>query len=310
MNFSRTFGVYSWRRQDSQNAPASLTDEFRYRVVRLCSEWFIDPLDQLHQLFPGSSRRQDFWYGIHRKLQFLHGRSILMETSREAAPDEKDDTTAFLSQCSDEHFLDFIELIFQLDEFWRARSDSSDLIDSINRLFQLDDLPYLFTELVYDSRFSPHRRIVTYPRVIRRDSEVLDETAMQPALKLLADPVFASANQEYLGALKDYRNGDCSDCVTKCGSSLESVMKVICDQKGWPYQQNDQAETLLNNIFPQTRLGSFFKQPIMLVATIRNRLGSAHGAGTEPREVPAHVAHFTINATASAILLLVEEINQ
>ena len=59
----------------------------------------------------------------------------------------------------------------------------------------------------------------------------------------------------------------------------------------------------------KTRLESFFKQPMMLIATIRNRLSSVHGAGTEPRDVPKHVAQYTINATASAILLLVEETN-
>ena len=86
-------------------------------------------------------------------------------------------------------------------------------------------------------------------------------------------------------------------------------MKVICDRKKWPYKQTNTAETLLNIIFGKTGMESFFNQPIMLVATMRNRLSSAHGAGTEPRNVAKHLAQYTINATASAILLLVEETN-
>ena len=39
---------------------------------------------------------------------------------------------------------------------------------------------------------------------------------------------------------------------------------------------------------------------------IRNNLGNAHGAGVEPRDVAKHLAQYTINVTASAILLLVE----
>ena len=84
-------------------------------------------------------------------------------------------------------------------------------------------------------------------------------------------------------------------------------MKIICEQKGWSYEQNDTAATLLDNIFQEIDLDGFFKQPLMLVATIRNRLSSAHGAGAEQREVPDHVAQYAINATAAAILLLVEE---
>ena len=86
-------------------------------------------------------------------------------------------------------------------------------------------------------------------------------------------------------------------------------MKIICDRKKWPYKQTDTAETLLNIIFGKTGMESFFNQPIMLVATMRNRLSSAHGAGTQQRNVPEHRAQFAVNATASAILLLVHETN-
>ena len=63
-------------------------------------------------------------------------------------------------------------------------------------------------------------------------------------------------------------------------------MKIICDRKEWPYKQTDTAETLLNIVFGKTGLESFFNQPIMLVATMRNRLSSAHGAGALQRNVP------------------------
>jgi hypothetical protein len=52
---------------------------------------------------------------------------------------------------------------------------------------------------------------------------------------------------------------------------------------------------------------SYFDQPLLLIATMRNRLSSSHGAGAQPRVVPAHRARYVINATAAAILLLVEE---
>jgi hypothetical protein len=51
----------------------------------------------------------------------------------------------------------------------------------------------------------------------------------------------------------------------------------------------------------------FFEQPLLIIATLRNRLGTAHGVGGQPREVPRHRAQFAINATATALLFLVEE---
>lgn len=310
MDFSQTFGVYSRRNQDSLNAPAPLTHEFRNRVIHMCQNTFYF----------------QFWREIHRELQVLRGRRFLSGQPREGLAFQRDDAVAFLNQCIDEHFLDFIELIFKTESFQNPESDSSviayleretlsrfsreptlhpsQLRDAINEFFRVDNLPYSLTDFVY-SGYS----ILTHPQIVRRDSEVLHETAIEPALTLLANPVFASANEEFLDALKDYRNGDHGDCVTKCASSFESVMKIICDRKRWSYQQSDTAAALLRNILPRTNLEPFFEQPMMLVATIRNRLGSSHGAGAESREVPPHVAQYAINATASAMLLLVRETN-
>ena len=84
-------------------------------------------------------------------------------------------------------------------------------------------------------------------------------------------------------------------------------MKVICDRKNWPYQQTDAASKLLKTILPLTTLDTFYEQPILLIATIRNRYSTAHGAGTQQKKVPKRVANYVINATASVILLLMNE---
>ena len=54
-------------------------------------------------------------------------------------------------------------------------------------------------------------------------------------------------------------------------------------------------------------LEPFFEQPLVLVATIRNRLSKSHGAGLNSRDVTEAKAEYAINATAAAILLLVKE---
>lgn len=42
----------------------------------------------------------------------------------------------------------------------------------------------------------------------------------------------------------------------------------------------------------------------MTAPTIRNRLGSVHGAGAEPRIVSREVASFALSSAAAAILLI------
>ena len=265
--------------------------------------------------FPVYNRRRriavnltEFWSGIREQLLYIHGRQTL-SSPRRANPNT--DVFDFLASCSDEHFLDFIELVFQSESIWSELDPKTDnpvdvhaLHGNVNAFLEVDDLPYYLTGFtVADGK------IAAYPQVIRRDSEVLHESAIEPTLTLLSGPIFASANEEFLDALKDFRDGDYRDCVLKCGSSLESVMKLICDRRGWPYQQTDTAGPLLKHILPQTMLDSYFEHPIMLIATIRNRLSTAHGAGTQLKTVPKHVANYVINATASAILLLVDETN-
>ena len=289
INFPRLFNVFSNRPQPSTKADKSLTVEFRNRIIFLCRDTFYGP---------------DFWREIHQKLQYIHGQQFL---SAGRSPNPVEDVGNFFGKCSDEHFLDFVELIFQ------SPDGSRDLVDSVNEFLKLDDLPYLLTDFVWvPVSDSPYHamNLVAHPQIIRRDNEVLHNTAIEPTLTVLTNPAFVSANKEFLEALADYRKGEYGDCVVKCGSSFESVMKIICARRSWPYNQTDTAARLLDVIFPNTNLDSFFKQPLMLVATIRNRLSSAHGAGTQLRTVDQHVANFAINTTAAAILLLVEETSQ
>ena len=146
-----------------------------------------------------------------------------------------------------------------------------------------------------------------YPKVIMKESEVLHANAIAPALTLLQRPHFRGANSEYLAALEDYRKGDIADCLTKCGSAFESVLKVICHRKNWAYKETDTAVALIKIVLPQTNLDSYFESLLIIVGTLRNKLSSAHGAGMTVKQPAPHLAQYAINATASAILLIAQE---
>jgi hypothetical protein len=129
-------------------------------------------------------------------------------------------------------------------------------------------------------------------------------------LELSARPHFRHANEEYVAAHEDYRKSDYRDTLTKCASAFESVLKICCARKGWRYQETDTAGVLVNIFFKQSNLDRYFEPALMIVATLRNRLSSSHGAGTKPKAVPQHLANFALNATATAILLVVEELGE
>ena len=338
IDLSSIFDVYSLRDQPSEGTDGALTEEFRNRVWLFCKA-MVHPYDYYPQ---AGHKIADFWMTLRDKLRYRHGSIDLVDGHSSTVATEME---SFLFQCSDEHFLDFIEMFFQSEELPMHFSDSelSDAVGNVNRFFALDDLPYSLTAFsISNSRtfrprvarllsrlrprpdpvppnvLSGHRqpaalpiRITTveaYPRIIRVENQVAHQTAIKPALALLADPAFREANREFLKALEDYRNDDYPDCVVNCGSSLESVMKIICEQKGWPSQKG--AGKLLDTVLSKSDLPKFLKPPLIQIATIRNELGSAHGAGVEPRHVARHLAQYTINVTASAILLLVEETKQ
>ncbi len=291
MKFSEIFKVFS-KRVGSQIKPEkALTQSFRNRVFMRCRD-----------LFQGS----DFWREIHSKLTYLHGQ-LRLTTINAESPVE--DALSFLQSCADEHFLDFVEYIFPTQAY-RHVSSRENLVEDINEFLLQDELPYVLTDFVWTKGHNGQYETITlaaYPQVIRKDSEVLYRSAIQPALQLLREPDFSAANKEFLKALEHFRKQDYGDCLTKCGSALESVLKVICARNKWPYQETDTASPLLKTVINNSGLEKFFEQPLVLVATMRNKLSTAHGAGGASRNVTKAKAEYTINATAAAILLLVTE---
>lgn len=152
------------------------------------------------------------------------------------------------------------------------------------------------------------RSISAYPQVILRENEIIHQSAMKPALSLLDNKHFELANNEFLEALEDYRNGDYGDCLTKCGSSFESVMKVICERNNWEYKDRDTAGPLLNIIFENSDLERFYNDPLIIISTMRNRFSKSHGAGVKEKSPNKNVAQFCINTTASAIIFLIKKL--
>lgn len=194
---------------------------------------------------------------------------------------------------------------------------TNQLVDALNLILRAEKQPFQLTPVV--TRRQPHDQsggyatyTVALPNVIRVDDEVAHTEAVLPALSALADPAYAGANDEFRRALDDYRKGDFEDCVGKCGSAFESVLKVLRQKNGIVFDPNaDTAGPLLDKVLKKSALDTAtFKEPLMAVARMRNRLSSSHGGGSSVKKVERHVAQFALTSTAAAIVLLVHDMGR
>jgi hypothetical protein len=306
------FNAFSKRPEVSTKAKHEIPQTTRTRVMLWCRELYSNSRTDLATVGRGDCNGE-FWQEIHARLLMRTGRLPLSETDRSWNGQE---ATKYMFHCSGEEFLDFMEDIFSAETFFHVSIGDDKLVDELNALLQIDNLPYHLTHFVKETvqESSPRgygSRTVTYtrafPKVVVKENEVLHSNAMEPALTLLQQPHFLNANKEYLAALEDYRKGDLNDCIVKCCSAFESVLKVICDRKGWSYKQTDTASTLVKTVLSNTALDSYFESLLLIIATLRNRLSSAHGAGTIAKQPSRQVAQYALNATASAVVLLVQE---
>ena len=148
-------------------------------------------------------------------------------------------------------------------------------------------------------------------QMIRVDSQLIHSEAVQPALRMLADPMYEGANAEFLSAHKHYRAKDYKECMNDCLKAFESCIKSICDARGWAHNAGDTANRLIGIVFDHELIPTFMKSHLSSlrntlpsgVPTVRNRL-SGHGQGSKKVDVPEHIAGYVLNLTASNILLL------
>ncbi|MEX2409879.1 MAG: hypothetical protein WD607_00670 [Candidatus Paceibacterota bacterium] len=305
------FSVFSRRNVgDHRSISPELSDEFRSRLLLLLQHRFQSPRH--------GNLLNDMMEEVHSKFQLLLARGVLSK-SHQKPFNRTEDLIKFLDSCDDHHFIDFIEYIFKSTSYSKIFHEKNEFVEEINQLLRLDDLQFHLTNFTFKTEkqkvqgtrglgLREFTTISSYPKVILREDDLIHEHATEPALTLLENELFKNANLEFLDSLKDYKEGDYGDCLTKCGSSFESVMKIICKINGWVYKENDTASTLLDIIFDNSTLLSFYKNPLITIATIRNKHSKSHGAGTQERTATKNVAQFCINQTASSIVFLINEL--
>lgn len=149
--------------------------------------------------------------------------------------------------------------------------------------------------------------------LIRIDTQLIHNEIIKPALQLLSSKAYMGANEEFLKAHEHYKHDRYQECLVDALKALESVIKSICDSKGWTYQTSDSIKNLLKIIFDKELLPAFMESEFSALrglleggtSVVRNKLGG-HGQGAELKNVPSYWARYALNTAASNILLLVE----
>ncbi len=263
----------------------------------------------------------DFWAEVHNALQYKLATPVLSKnrgTMGSALRYEElgDDVIAYLFECSSEHFLDFLELSFKIDHHL-----PTSVIEAINEVFLIEDEPYRLTNFVTEEVEEPMHgyglsqqkvrviETVAYPQVIVAEDSVVYEEAVAPMLAALGHSDFRVANDELRKSLEHYRLGKYGDFLSNCGSALESVLQVICRRHSFQLSGGATLGQLLDVVVPGLGLEQVYSEKLKLLATIRNRLSSSHGGGTEPRNPERHYAQLMLTMTSAAIVFLIQVSN-
>jgi len=222
----------------------------------------------------------------------------------EAARDSDDPIVEHFLSCNDLMALDWIEFVFQCFHY----SSGDRWRQTVNEIFKQEHVGYELTPFVqttvkgdkpltgaalYTGASGYGDRIeYQYPQIIKKDDQYMHAEVIEPCVRLLSDPKFTTANEEMLKAHKEYREGNYADAITDCGSAFETVMKTICESKGWPYDKGKATCKDLIDVCREKGLFPGFYAPFFVDAgTIRNKLGDAHGRGPKP-EFTATKEHF------------------
>lgn len=216
----------------------------------------------------------------------------------------------FLQTDNVEETLDVIELFFvDIDDYIRknfnryaslstVRLSPDEAISDLNERFKENGIGYSFES----------------GRIIRIDSSYIHAEVAKPTLSLLHSDKFKGANEEYLKAHEHYRHGRNKECLTECLKAFESVMKSICIEKGWIFDQKDTAKKLIqicfdNGLIPTYVQGQFTSLKSLLesgIPTLRNKLGG-HGQGQIPQKVGDEITRYGLNLTGTNIVFMIEQ---
>ena len=139
----------------------------------------------------------------------------------------------FLELEDGDKVLDVVDLSFgvlqitidqhQFKQYSDPEINPTDALEELNQRFKQHGIGYQFES----------------GTLIRIDTQLIHNEIIKPALQLLSSKAYKGANEEFLKAHEHYKHDRYQECLVDALKALESVIKSICDSKGWAYQTTD-----------------------------------------------------------------------
>ena len=209
------------------------------------------------------------------------------------------------------HFLDFLELSLGPTLHGRFAQDN-DFVEGLNLILDRHGSPYLLTHYVYvrkeyDDRpfqsFSASISTSAYPRAYLKQTQPVQQRAIEPTLELLSDPAYSVANSDFLKALDRQRNGDYDGVLTSCAATLEGVIKATAQKRRWTVRGSGLG-TVFQSFGSKTKtVPDQLKTVVNYLHERRSRAGDAHGHSTK-ETISEQEAAFFVALTASLVSYL------
>ena len=244
---------------------------------------------------------------IHKMLCEKYGELSLSSRHRLGVKDNETLTEVLTKEDYNlELIFDLMELIirYKVNEMYEDEYYEDYINKYVNEIQELINLRFKESSVGYE---------MVNCQIIRKDSEVTFTEIIEPTITLTYNELFENVNVDFVDAIKEYQSGDNKDCIVKLLKAFESTLKIICDEKGWEYNETDRCSKLINicfdnEIVPQEMKSEFTSLNSLLqsgILPVRNNF-AGHGEGGEERVVEDYLARFAINVTGSCILFVIE----
>ncbi len=278
---------------------AELSEKLKIQIVHLWTNFF----SQLYEY-----DRQSIWEAIHSILSEEFGKKTLLTNGLARYSDSYRVEFYFEKKATLDESLDIIETVFKFIKN----------IKEIPQQVNYDELPihYEPEQVIKDlnTRFLENAIGFAFEqgKIIRLDNELLHKEVTIPTFNLLNSTTFKNANDEFLSAHEHFRFKRNKECLVDCLKTMETTMKIICNENGWTYSQNDTAKNLIdiclkNKLIPdylQTQFSTIRAVLESGIPTLRNKLGG-HGQGIQTIKVPEYFANYMLHLTATTVHFLI-----
>ncbi|GBQ79330.1 hypothetical protein AA14337_1420 [Acetobacter malorum DSM 14337] len=226
-------------------------------------------------------------------------REWAIPTSKKLNPKEHIEKIISSPDFTVSNFLDYCEMIFI-----KANGKRKEIYQKKTKEESISELNQRFIECGFGYQYESNK-------IIRIDNHLIHREVIIPTLSFLSNPLFHKSDADYRLAHEHYKNHNVKDCIIACGRSFESMMKAICDDKGWSYpagvRASDLVTTLRNEGLFQDGADKGFNAFVAMLKTgvpdLRNAIGG-HGEAPNTPEPILYMASYALHLTATNLLFL------